>query len=235
MADYKKGQGYPGGNISDLVKHSNLEQLARLANPRAYIEFHSGEGKYKDYEGSALRVLRIMDSQLKDYKAFLHEIDEDRKNNLETNTSEFEKHLSIRGDWKEHVKKYIKQADPTFLFLLDPTYMEEYSEHKGLLRYLPKLLNTGANIFMFAPQKLKEPEHKQTISKIRSTIKKSGRAAVDLMHPTVKGGHYARTDHNIIVTDKKILDKIINTHNKTFSRFLKYKRFKEFKDSFHFI
>ena len=76
---------YKPGNLTDKIKHSNLEVFIRELTPAfakfVFIEFHSGEGIYETaggagrYPGSSVRVLSTLMQEDRDYVAYLHEID----------------------------------------------------------------------------------------------------------------------------------------------------------------
>lgn len=234
---YSKGKGYSSGNITDKIKHPNLELMARLTRPIAYVEFHSGEGKYGDYDGSSVRVLGIMKEVHNRFISYLHEIDGKRRKKLRKNVSSFGLgNTLVRKDWKMHVDQYVQEADDSFLFLIDPSYMEEYYEDDGILGWLGKLASTGANMFLYAPQTLRVEKDEETVKKIKFIVSGAGREGIDLMHPNLKGGHHARIDHNIIIGEKETLGEICESHIKNCERYSqKYKRFREFENWYSFI
>lgn len=229
----KRGQGYSPGNVTDRIKHSNLEKLAVLACPQTYVEFHSGCGIYDTYKGSSLRVIEKMEESYEDdYSAFLHEVDPERNSTLCKNTSEFNGLVCVRKDWKDHVEEYLCIADAYSLFLIDPTYVSEYYEQGGLMDYLPDLIDKGATLFLYVPEKFNDPLAKRTIGCIRSAAEGKG---IDLMHPSVKGGRHARTDHNIIISGRGLESEIPMNHLNSIKKYDRYKRFSGFNTPFKIL
>lgn len=203
--------GYSPGNISDQFKHSNLEQLISYMNPAMYFEFHSGEGKYSDYEGSALRALRMMRRNRNDYFAFLHEIREDAREKLRKNVQDYPD-ATVRDDWRKYAGWYISIADETALFMFDPAYIGNYSERNGLLYYIDPILKTGASLFMYLPETPSRPSHRDIVNNIKNKLKKSKICYVDLAHPA-GNGCFMRSDHNIIAAKKHICRLVLQRHN----------------------
>lgn len=237
----KKVNGYFMGNDSDLVKHSNLEALAKNLGFGVYVEFHSGAGKGEDidgkvYEGSSLRILREMHKR-GGYEVFLHENKGEVRKLLEGNVGKFRKsngNIFVRGRWQDSVEDYCNSANEDWLFLIDPTKMTDYSQKNGILDYFDKILDTNAHIFMYAPENLCleiQTRNKQSdiIKRVKKMTRDSKRAGIDLCLPVQGSGIHKRRDHNIVISDCSVLSKVGKNHkiicNATFSKSGKTDRF----------
>lgn len=230
----KSKVGYSPGNESDQIKHANLEYLIFLLSETKkyikYVEFHSGQGifyKYlsplvKDnfYEGSSIRVLKLFNKLEINHQSFLHEKDKNLRKSLKRNIKKLNfSNVNVDFNWKNYVKanKHLEDNENS-LFLFDPTYLEDFEGENGLLQYLPSILQTGASLFIYAPQKTginfksKIDDNQKIIDQIRNTISRTNRKSVDLRHYGQTGA-FERIDHNIIVSEENILEKIIVNHN----------------------
>jgi hypothetical protein len=207
------GVGYKPGNVSDIIKHSNLECFVEsIGRVQTYVEFHSGEGRYGEYEGSALRVLRALNRSGLDYYAYLHEVRPSARSELEENVSVFPS-VAVLGNWKQSIGNHVASADANSLFLFDPTLISDYVGEDGLLVALGEVLKKGASVFMYAPQSVHQDAHLEIVSAIRETVRDHLRPAVDLMHPVEGKGWFKRIDHDILVGPVHALDKVVESHH----------------------
>lgn len=211
------------GNLTDKIKHANLTSLVNKLELTTYVEFHSGPGQVKNgdnlIKGSVLQVCDAHNFN----KIFLHEIDETKQSELKNTLEEHEINATLRGNWKTDVDEYIAKANGSWLILIDPTYIKDYSE---ITPYLGNLGKTGANMFLYVPQTVRAENHKTMLQDIFDAIPKP---FVDLKHPTIKGGHHKRIEHNIVVAQKQILEELANEHV-GFCEKYNYKTFRDFKD-----
>ena len=104
----KSEKGYGSGNISDKVKHHNLETLLELDPPNTYFELHSGDGIDNGYEGSSLRVLKAM-YQDPDFFDYMTEYKKSSMHKLIYHTRMFERKRIVRKDWRKHIEEYLAE------------------------------------------------------------------------------------------------------------------------------
>jgi hypothetical protein len=207
------GVGYRPGNTSDIIKHSNLECFVdSFGRVHTYVEFHSGEGRYGEYEGSALRVLRMLNRQHVDYCAYLHEVRPSARSELAENVSGYPD-VAVLGNWRSSVTTHVATADEKTLFLFDPTDINDYVGEDGLLVALGGLLSKGSSIFMYVPQSVHQDGHIEIVAAIRETVRHHGSTGVDLMHPVENKGWFKRIDHDIIVGPVRTLDSVVENHH----------------------
>lgn len=217
---------YKAGNTSDLIKHSNLVFLARLLQPQTYVEFHSGPGygRTKEgnrYDGSALRVLPIQKIH-RHHHAYLHEKDDDRRESLEKAVRGY--NADVRGQWQDSIDEYLRQADDTWLFLLDPTSIHDY---KTLVKRLPALQATGASLFLYVPQLKRSSVQQRIVKRVYDFLDEP---FADLRYPTPQGGYHERIEHNIIVAPPPILHKATRNHDTICRRVMEdFATFQKFK------
>jgi len=210
--------GYNSGNLSDIIKHSNLECIVdNLDSGFRYIEMHSGGGLYttengKKYEGSSIRVLK----KCRHSVAILHEKNPETRKSLE-NAVLFLNDLIIREDWTAHIKEYIETACPRDFVLFDPTKITDYHE---INTYLPELVKRGQNMMLYIPQstgdtRLKE-EHARIVEETKTCILDNlpmDTNYQDLKHGTIKRGIFERIEHNIVVSKINITEAARKNHN----------------------
>ncbi|MBW3014702.1 hypothetical protein KY335_05705, partial [Candidatus Woesearchaeota archaeon] len=175
-------QGYKSNNLSDEVKHSNLENLTRLLierNPRYvhYFELHSGAGRYRENgrrelrDGSAIRVLNMLRSEILVHEAFLHEKDPKLRARLKRNIRPYveNNNISVFGDWRDEIEEHLTLTNYESIYVLDPTHLSAYDEEDGLLVWLGPIIENSSAVFMYAPQNInpsfpKKKRHARTIN-----------------------------------------------------------------------
>ena len=146
------------------------------------------------------------------------------------------------GDWKFSIDECIEETDDKFVFVFDPTKLDDYNE---LVPYLKPIIAKGADAFMYVPIKsdykvkdeiVPDKNGKQLISEIKDIIKSENRKGIILKHPTSKGGAYGRIETHVLVTDDPLARlNIIHSHMMKVKENLAYKRFKQFHDYIEFI
>jgi len=201
---------YNPRNLSNKVKHSNLEKAIQHTKPSLYVEFHAGPGQYQDkqgtYLGSSLRILNL----LPDIQAILHESDKETRTKLQNNTQQFS-NAKVQPAWE--LSKY--HPDKNCFFLIDPFFAKDYNFQ--LLSTIDCLLANQANAFLYVPQTKKSDRDERVIQDLHYIIQSNKRKAVDLRH-NARGQEY-RTDHNIVVCDSTRT--IANYHKKNIKAFMR--------------
>ena len=199
---------YSPGNPTDELKHSHLEKLAGLLDFDTYVEFHSGEGSYRDgdrtvYDGSARRVMRVASERDKKLEVHLHEINQKTRRKLKRNIKDLHEQHTIKvfGDWRDRIEHYVNSANKSWIILIDPYSPSDYREGTpSLLDALGKLLPTQANLFIYANEYTKNPNSISVVPEIKEILKNSGRAFEEKTLE-IRRGHYSRADHVIVIAD----------------------------------
>lgn len=209
---------YTPKNNSDIVKHSNLNCLAKNIDFKVYVEFHSGEGIYGDYYGSPAQMIKYASIKEKDkFEFYLHEIKEERRKKLLENLNKIKTgniNLNISGKWQKNIEYYLGNANKNWIILIDPSYSRDYHCKNGINAHLRSLIKTNANIFMYFPETLSIKSNRESIGEIYSLINSSGKNGIDFQLPVVNQGYFKRSDHNIIITDENALEKLKENHLK---------------------
>lgn len=201
---------YKHGNLSDQVKHANLEMLVRKLRPSCYIEFHSAEGIYENpdgtkYEGSSVRVMNILRDLQVPFAAYLHEKDSKLRAKLIENTSSFSE-VQVRAKWQDNIGEYIERTPENSLFLVDPTYLGDFRE---LQEPIKLLLQKNANMFLFIPKRLEVKEDEEIFDETLRIVLES------TQHFRIGGNpaysfrqHKKRYDYNIIISKADVIEKL---------------------------
>ena len=103
------------------------------------------------------------------------------------------------------IEKYAKNAEE-MLFLIDPTKIEEYTANKNIgndemIRAFDRIINKGANVLMYVPQKKKNKTDRNTLLKIKLALFRSGRT-----YDNFRFEEEGLVHNNIIVANKKVLN-----------------------------
>lgn len=248
---------YHPGNTTDVVKNSNRSCLIDLntVTPTTqryfYYEFHSGAGRYPygkagTYDGTSFRtVLQFLEKKV-GFTAVLNEKEEKSNRALQKNVGIFPG-VTIYSNWKSNIKNYIAIAPAANgIFLSDPSFMKDHLE---VMPHIQKILATGANLFMYIPEGRGKHYSNQRfffegvqnsperiVLFTRDLVEETGRRAIDLMHPSEKGGARDRIEHNLIVVDDvPILNELERNHAKILRKLVsdgrigeaRFKRFKK--------
>jgi len=209
-------KGYTTGNYVDKIKHPSLELLASLHKPVSFFEYHSGDGQSVSdgevYLGSSVRVLNKMKDAKR--KAFLHEINADRRKSLEKTVANFT-WCEVREDWRKHHDDYMKIADEKSLLVIDPSRISDYKKGK-LIDKMDDIAKTGGAVYAFVPVLKRDKKFTEMYQKILSDMSKHG-TVLDLTNPSKCKGHFERTDHHLILANSKWYSAIRKLHVKNCS------------------
>ena len=220
----KLEMGYPAGNNSDQVKHSNLVCLAKELAPSMsnYTEFHSGVGIADNgYVGSSWRVINELRISGNDCPIYLHESNPENHNKLvhflsKRYKSFYGANIVVNYSWRDNLEDSVRRLDKNSLVLIDPTDINAYSEKNGIFDNLELILSKNPSLFFFLPQRLNSSEskkHSRIVSLLKKRLDSHNAFYTDIIH-SVEKGWFSRKDHNILVCDNSSVLKKVEENSK---------------------
>lgn len=224
----KHARNYDLINVSNRIKHFNfsvmLKELTKIYNDLTFIELHSGAGieelpNSKEYRCSSYRGLRILRDSGISFKAFLYEIDDDSRDNLENVVRNIlalsSEKVKIDCDFRSDIEQISKKADSSYVFLVDPNNLSEYFNriNKGviLLDCLKTIVSQGAHILAYCPQDTsrQKKNNLKKMKRIRKVFRNGSSSFIDLKYYPEKA---SRLEHNLLHTDLNIIEKVAEKH-----------------------